>query len=333
MLMGAVVALQHATGLRSLDLDNLRDSRGLMYIALLTQLTSLSLAPGGVASLSVNNHPDPPLFRMTGLRRLTIWAGFHLCLDEDVDEDDLPLLLPPNLTQLKVIVPRTQRHGGFWRHIAACTGLVELEVLVDDCIREGHPSIMLQQLAGSLKGLRKLVLGGGADPGPRHAHVNYLPGVLGLLADTEAAQQQEEEQGWDWEEAPTTLLLGLGLGLFFTDLCPFSNVVLPPPNMGGFTALEELCVERGTSSGWWLLCSAPHHWHALAACTALRRLEGLHAVQPPPAGVKFPGVTRLVAVTSTHPGDIAGVLRAFPALKQLELVLTPPPADEVGCVG
>lgn len=84
------------------------------------------------------------------------------------------------------------------------------------------------------------------------------------------------------------------------------------------------------SSSWWLLCSAPHHWAALAGCTALRRLRELHASQPPPAGLSFPHVTRLDLIVGTSPGDTVTVLGAFPALEELRLKLAPAPAAEVG---
>jgi hypothetical protein len=110
---------------------------------------------------------------------------------------------------------------------------------------------------------------------------------------------------------PPTAIPGMPAGFAATYL------MVPPPGMGSFTRLEVLQLPYHGEESWGLVCSAPHHWTALAGCTALQQLEGLHASQPPPEGVKFPGVTRLEAAVA--PGDVLGVLVAFPALKQLKL--------------
>jgi hypothetical protein len=112
-------------------------------------------------------------------------------------------------------------------------------------------------------------------------------------------------------QAPTAIA-GLPAGYAATYL------MVPPPGLPSFSSLKVLQLpSHGMSETWGLVCSAPHHWEALGGCTALQQLEGLHASQPPPAGVKFPGVTRLEAAVA--PGDVLGVLAAFPALKQLKL--------------
>lgn len=95
------------------------------------------------------------------------------------------------------------------------------------------------------------------------------------------------------------------------------HMMLPPPNMQGFSSLEVLQLPGSIRSSWWMVCSEPDHWEALAGCRALRQLEGLHACRPPPAGVEFPGVTRLEVTVA--PGDAVQVLAAFPALRQLKL--------------
>jgi hypothetical protein len=97
----------------------------------------------------------------------------------------------------------------------------------------------------------------------------------------------------------------------------------PPPKLGAFSSLQVLQLPNSNPymapghDGWWLVCSAPHHWRTLAACTALRELEGLHAAQLPPEGLKFPGVTRLV--TAVAAGDVLLLLGAFPALEEVKL--------------
>jgi hypothetical protein len=323
--MGAVVALQRATGLRSLLLIDVTDSHGLMYIPLLTQVTDLYMAGvEGIASLVVGDPPKSPLLQMEGLRSLSLMPGWHLCNNWEVDEAGLGPVLPPKLTALEVFVPSTQQPGMFWRHIAVCTDLVTLEVLAGSRLAADNPSIMLQVLAGHLKGLTQLLLGEGYHVADDHS-VNQLPEVLGLLASTEEAQQQEEEQGWDWQQPPE-LLLGpeaISIG------CVHNNVVIPPPNMGGLSALQSLQLQDGLGNGWWLVCSAPHHWVALASCRQLRELVGLHASQPPPGDVKFPGVTSLFLGARTGAGGAVEVLRAFPAVRDLELLLVPPTAEEV----
>jgi hypothetical protein len=97
-----------------------------------------------------------------------------------------------------------------------------------------------------------------------------------------------------------------------------ATYLMLPPGLPSFSSLKVLQLPNMGSEPWGLLCGAPHHWEALAGCTALQRLEGLHASQPPPEGVKFPGVTRLEAAVG-RAGDTLRVLGPFPALRQLKL--------------
>jgi hypothetical protein len=307
-LMGAVVPLQEATGLRSLTIEHLPDSYSLGYLPLLTQLTELRMGSCDRirASLVVGANLKAPLADMTGLRALSLgvsdgWA-FQLCHDNSVDQADLPLVLPPHLTRLEMLVTDCEP-GAFWRHIAACSQLVDLTVNLDIAsVPEDHPSWMMCCLAGSLPHLQHFTVMWHGSEGSE-----VTQGVLGLLADTEEAQQQQEEQGWDWEDVTAP-----GLG--------WASV--PPPNMGGLTALRTLHFPLSQPCG----CCSPHHWHALAGCRSLQQLYGLDAWAVPPAGVKFPGVTDLKMLVSTPLGDTVAVLGAFPALQKLWVVLHPVPA-------
>jgi hypothetical protein len=179
----------------------------------------------------------------------------------------------------------------------------------------GHPSWMLYRLAGRLRHLQHLTLQGyGVEDTP------ILPALLANLAETPAGQQQQQERGWDWGD-----LAAPGLG----GTNSFNAVVVPPPNMGALSALQTLDFHHSH----YFRCCGPHHWHALAGCQALQQLHGLEAWQVPPAGVKFPGVTRLKILVATPLGDLVTVLGAFPALQQLRLSqqLTAPATQQVGC--
>jgi hypothetical protein len=216
----------------------------------------------------------------------------------------LPLVLPPHLTRLEVLVPSC-RPGRFWRHIAACTQLVSLTVwkYCADAAAD-HPSWMLRRLVDSLPHLQHFTLRGfGAAGDP------ILPGVLRLLASTEAGQQQQEEQGWDWAD-----LAAPGLGA----TAAYNTVVVPPPNIGRLTALRTLDF---LGHGYHFRCCGAHHWHALAECKALQQLHGLDAWQAPPVQVKLAAVTELQLLGAAPFNDTLAVLRAFPALQQLVLKL------------
>jgi hypothetical protein len=101
------------------------------------------------------------------------------------------------------------------------------------------------------------------------------------------------------------------------------HIVVPPSNLRDLSSLQHLRIDEG----WWLLANIERHWRALADCVALQSLRNVHTCTPPPAGVTFPGVTRLVVTTGTSPGDTLSVLGAFPALRELELVLVPQEED------
>jgi hypothetical protein len=195
-----------------------------------------------------------------------------------------------------------------WRHIAACTALEELELTEVGEAASDHPSWAMHQLAGSLGRLRKLVVnldGMHMNGNPVHRLARLLR--LLYLPDEEA--EAEELEAALQLAVPPVPVAGL-----HTDWAPH-HMMLPPPNMSGFSSLEVLQLPGGPRTGWWLICSAPHHWQALAGCCRLKELEGLHAAQLPPPGVKFPGVTRLDMAVA--PGDTLQVLRAFPALREL----------------
>jgi hypothetical protein len=279
-LLGAVVPLQQAKALRSLSIPGLNDSYSLCYLPLLTQLTELRLCHTRAEyeydlDLVVLG-TKAPLADMTGLRALTLGykRAVHLYQYSSVNQATLPLVLPPNLTRLEVTPPDCQP-GMFWRHIAACSQLVSLKVCCHTVeAAADHPSWMLCRLAGSLPHLQHFTMEVFVCMHP----LRTLQGVLGLLAGTEEAQQQQEEQGWDWGD-----ITAPGLASAY----PLTDVVVPPPNMGAFTALQALHCDTNHPCR----CCGPHHWHALAGCKALQQVSGLEAWAVPPAGVKFPGVT------------------------------------------
>lgn len=237
-LMGAVVPLQRATRLTSLNISNLGDSYSLMYLPLLTQLRELALKPcddSGDFFLAINNPPRAPLAAMTDLLSLKVFKGFGLS-QREVDEEDLPLLLPPNLERLHVEF-WSDTPSGFWRHIAGCTALVRLHL---ESSPRGqyevtkHPSWLLHTLARRLGRLQHLHLQGSPqwdDPSP-----DDLQQVLALLASTAAAQQQQEQHGWDWQQVSVPVL---GPGDLHQHTCDH-HMLLPPPNMGGLSALQTL---------------------------------------------------------------------------------------------
>jgi hypothetical protein len=306
-----------ATGLRSLTLDNVVGNDSLLALQLLTQLTGLTLSAfsAGGPCLAVGDPPVAPLAGMTRLRELCLYNnGFPMWLwnDEGEGEADLPLVLPPHLTLLEALLPRCSP-GMFWRHVTACRQLVRLTLHAEPiCDAADHPSWVLHQLASSLVGLQYLEVRGFVSNSPA-----ILPEVLGLLADTEAGQQQQQ-QGWDWAD-----MAAPGL----EDETRSSNVVVPPPNMGALTALRTLQIDHGYQ----FRCCSPHHWHALAGCCGLRQLHLIQAWVAPPAGVKFTGVTDLkLMIDAPALSATAAVLGAFPALQQLLLKLDLP-CPEVSC--
>jgi hypothetical protein len=268
--MGAVVPLQQAKALRFLDLMGLADSYSLCYLPLLTQLTELRLSTHDLVNVELVVGERAPLAGMKHLRALRLGGRFHLCLDSSMDQADLPLVLPPQLTKLEVKVPRCEP-GEFWFHIAACSRLVSLTVWCYANAAADHPSWMLCRIADSLKCLKHLAL---------HCHITneqtVVPEVLGMLAGTQAGFQQEEEQGWEWED-----LAAPGIAA----IPDYSRVVVPPPNMGALTALQT--IELAAPKSLW--CCGPYHWHALAGCRALRQLHGLEAGGGAASGCEVPG--------------------------------------------
>jgi hypothetical protein len=309
-LLGAVVPLQQAKALRTLTIPGLGDDCSLAYLPLLTQLTELRLDTQNEHMYDVGLvvTGKAPLAAMTGLRALSLGDGgrFHLCNFNSMNQATLPPVLPPHLTRLEVHPPHCQS-GMFWRHIAACSQLVSLTVRYHSVeAAADHPSWMLCRLAGSLPNLQHFTMGGFSC----RPTLPILQGVLGLMAGTQEAQQQQEEQGWDWGD-----MAAPGLASAF----PLTDVVVPPPNMGAFTALQALhCYTNHPCR-----CCGPHHWHALAGCSSLRQVYGLEAWAVPPAGVKFPGVTDLkLAIVPSVLSATTAVLGAFPALQQLRLVMS-----------
>jgi hypothetical protein len=305
-LLGAVVPLQQATGLRSLTIEGMADSYSLQYLPLLTQLTELCIRRLPEAKVGLVVGTKAPLADMRHLRMMSLGVGdrfpFQLCQDNDIDQASLPLVLPPHLTQLEVCVPQCEP-GMFWRHIAACRQLLNLTVHHEFVVAAAdHTSWMLYCLADGLPHLQHLTI-----VGDGHAAEEILQEVLDLLAGTQEAQQQQEEQGWDWED-----LAAPGLGTTRA----FEWVVVPPPNMGRLTSLQTLHFTFCSR----LRCCGPHHWHALAGCRSLQQLHWAEAWAVPPAGVKLPGVTDL-QIGVFPSSDTLAVLGAFPALQQLELEL------------
>jgi hypothetical protein len=216
------------------------DSYSLMYLPLLTQLRELALTPcddGGDFYIALGNPPRAPLAAMTGLVSLKLTSAFGLAHDKHVDEAELPLLLPPNLEQLHVEFWH-DTPSDFWRHIAGCSNLISIHLQTSPCdeyCATDHPSWMLYTIAGSLGRLQHLHLQGSPcweeSPGDLHE-------LLSELAETEAAQQQEEQHGWDWMEDPVSVL---GPGDLSQQARPCDNyIMLPPPNMGGLSALQSL---------------------------------------------------------------------------------------------
>jgi len=183
----------------------------------------------------------------------------------------------------------------------------------------------MHALSGQLSQLKKLYVDG--DEVATEWGYEQLEVVMALLAPAgDGNGSDQDEAGHDDEEEDLHDLpqLPLGEDQGYTEVDGY--VAVPPPNMGGLPALQHLEFEE-----WWLVLSTQRHWRALAACRHLQTLPELHVSVPPPAGVTFPGVTRLEVTTSTSPGDTLALLGAFPALRELELTVAPTgAAAEVG---
>jgi hypothetical protein len=210
---------------------------------------------------------------------------------------------------------------------------------------DGHPSLLLKRISENLTALTSLYIcceGEHGDDvyevdpfwhlGPAARLQRLLPMIegeppeqpLAAAAAAPAAGGGLVEQVGQQQELPAPLpLTPLGKDQWVSE--PAACTVIPPPNLKGLSSLVHLKV-----AAWWLVVSTDRHWRTLAGCTALQSLSGLHTCEPPPAGVTFPGVTRLVVTTGTSPSDTLGVLGAFPALRKLQLVLVPQAEDSSG---
>jgi hypothetical protein len=224
-----------------------------------------------------------------------------------------PCVLPPNLTRLELQLVCWVGAEGWSRHVAACRQLQELYLVTNEDDLHTHPTLVMQALSGQLSQLKKLYVDG--DEVATEWGYEQLEEVMALLAPAgDGNGSDQDEAGHDDEEEDLHDLpqLPLGEDQGYTEVDGY--VAVPPPNMGGLPALQHLEFEE-----WWLVLSTQRHWRALAACRHLQTLPELHVSVPPPAGVTFPGVTRLEVTTSTSPGDTLALLGAFPALKELEL--------------
>jgi hypothetical protein len=196
--------------------------------------------------------------------------------------------------------------AGWEQHVAGCRHLQELHVATNIVDITTHLTMVLRALAGTLTQLRTLwVTEEDIEQfwGMQHLEM-VIDMLLDALPDADSDDSDGEEQ-W-WPRPP------LGQAQGFDN--PEGYMAVPPPNMGGLPALQQLRMR-----GWWLVVSSKRHWRHLAACSSLRHLSNLHTTVPPPAGVAFPGVTQLEVTTSTSLGDTLTLLAAFPALKELKL--------------
>jgi hypothetical protein len=141
---------------------------------------------------------------------------------------------------------------------------------------------------------------------------------LDILADVLdemlQADNMDEEPGENWMPVPPLIGFTSPDNTLYTS----SYVIVPPPNMGELTSLQQLYLNN-----WWLVVSSERYWRALAGCSSLRSLKELHASVAPPAGVTFAHLTWLNVTTSTSPGDTVILLGAFPALEVLWLTVAP----------
>jgi hypothetical protein len=309
-----LAALKRAAALRRLSLINVPDTFDLPHLKDLPQVTSLRLISSAYEGvpLVMSHWSTTPLAALPNCRSLELGGAWKLG-DDDVDEWTCPLALPPNLTSLHISGMVTTE-GALWRHIAACSALEELELPAAEESPLTHPSWALKQLAGSLGRLKRLTI--------PHETLKYgdLRSRLKVLLRKLYMPDNVQDPDADQQEVAAALRLAVTATLPVTgmDLSAADQHIMPlPHNIAGFSSLEVLELPGGIRNGWWLMCSVPQHWEALAGCTALQKLQGLHTRQPPPAGVKFPNVTSLEVVVA--PGDAVGVLGAFPALQDLSI--------------
>jgi hypothetical protein len=298
-MSSALIALRSAPALRSLDIT-VSNPGGLAYLPLLTQLTGLSVG----WCWGLDGARLRPLVALPHLVSLQL-RGVDLC------NTPAPCALPPNLTRLELQGGCTLGRQGWTQHVAGCKQLQELFVVITNGgDLHTHPTLVMEALAGQLTQLRKLVVEG--EDLECEWGRQQLVDVLGQLQQDAAAQQDADSDNEDggnvagWAVQLPQLAVGEGQGWEV----PEAYVAVPPPNMGDLSALQHLE---------WLVLSTDAYWRDLAACRQLQTLPELHVSAPPPAGVTFPGVTRLEVTTSTSQGDTLVLLAAFPALKELKL--------------
>jgi hypothetical protein len=303
-MSSTLLALSAAPALRRLTLD-LPDRYSLAYVATLTQLTYLELNSWQQSVVVPHAHHHIPLAELSGLVELTLR---NMSIDHGYSG---PGVLPPNITRLEMYHCWDDGEW-WWSHIARCPALRELHLEGAMGDANTHPTLLLQSLAAC--GVTDLV-----DLTVRRRGVDqqsrwHLGEVIPHMLDIEGNLGEEEPLG-DWWPMPP-----LGQAQGYMD--PEAYVMVPPPNMGALSKLRHLDL-----TNWWLVVSSERYWRALAGCTSLRSLSGLHASVAPPAGVTFPGVTRLEVTTSTSPGDTVTLLGAFPALRELQLTVVPQSTD------
>jgi hypothetical protein len=289
---GAILALRAAPALRRLNVS-LAVPHSLAFLPVLTQLTELVVeGVEGVDDVPLTldiQSGDAPLAAMSNLVSLFLGGA---------DLQPAPsCVLPPNLTQLGMWGVELGK-AGWAQHVAGCRNLQVLNITTNTADITTHPTLVMQALAGQLPRLRSLCVQGedqGVDWG-----VEQLEEVIDALRPDNDSDDSDGEEEW-WPNPP----LGQEQGY---------KVAVPPPNMGGLSALQTLRL-----AGWWLVVSSERYWRHLAGCSSLKSLSDLHAAVPPPAGVTFPGVTRLEVTASTSPGDTLALLAAFPTLQVLDL--------------
>jgi hypothetical protein len=295
------MALQSAPALRGLKMD-LRNPYGLPFLPLLTQLSGLTLMGFWQPLPIVLGYSHRPLAAISNLVSLQLHSG-------DLKPPG-PSALPPNLTRL-VLDACCVGQDSRVQHVAGCRQLQELHVIAHDSHIYTHPTLVMQALAGQQLQLRKLCArlqnpGTAWGPGALRLVMEELKkDEAGSGDEDEDGEEGEEEEDW-WPQLP------LGADQGWPD--PEGRVAVLPTDMGRLSSLQHLEFE-----GWWLVLSSDPCWRALGACHQLVSLPELHVSSPPPAGVTFPGVTRLEVTTSTSPGNTLDLLAAFPALKELKL--------------
>jgi hypothetical protein len=312
------MALRHAPGLRRLLLK-LGDNHSLAYLPVLTQLTHLELMATreeGIISISVSSRSEEgttasPLADMTNLVSLKM-------TDAAVEEYG-PCALPPNLTRLEAAWGWYVEGKGDWvEHLAGCSRLQELQLMLPWGDSQVYPTRLIQELAGHLTGLVKVRLD--------------IDDSFNEAADYWYQQDLFHNSPEEWGPIDVAEFMRLPFeasGQYGGGVLPMAYVLIPPPNLSALSSLQHLDVGR-----WWLAAPSEHFWRVLGGCSSLRSLRGLHASVPPPAGVTFPHLTRLFVTTSTSPGDTLALLGAFPALEELTLSVVPTSSgsDEVSAV-